>query len=275
VEGALAALIATYLDVYRAQFKATLAVQFQYRVSAVIWLTFTVLEPTIYLVVWSAVARSSGGQVGGYTPGGFAAYYIVSMLVSHLTFTWLMWEFELRIREGQFSPKLLRPIHPIHADVAENLSYKLITLVVLIPAALAMAALFHAEAQPKGWALAALVPAMLLAFVLRFVNGWMLALAAFWTTRVAAINQLYFVVFMFTSGQLMPLSLLPGWLNAATWLLPFRWGAAFPTELALGRLEPQDALIGMGMQLAWAVVSLVGLDRLWRAAVRRYTAVGA
>ena len=53
-----------YLDVYRAQFKATLAVQFQYRVSAVIWLIFTVLEPTVYLVVWSAVARSGRRSCG-------------------------------------------------------------------------------------------------------------------------------------------------------------------------------------------------------------------
>jgi ABC-2 type transport system permease protein len=268
-------MLATYLDVYRAQFKATIATQLQYRVALIIWLIYTLLEPTIFLVVWSAVARATGGRVGGYGPEEFAAYYIVSMWVGHLTFTWIMHEMEFRIRLGQFSPKLLRPIHPIHADIADNISYKFLTLVVLIPATVAMALLFQPRANPPAWAPLALVPALLLAFVSRFAIGWTLALAAFWTTRVNAINQLYFSVFMFLSGTMFPLSLLPGWLVTVSWLLPFRWMVAFPVELALGRLTPSEALVGLGMQALWTVVILLLLDRVWWRAVRQYTAVGA
>ena len=41
------------------------------------YLVGMVAEPVIYLVVWSSIARSHGGAVGGITPAGFAAYYIV------------------------------------------------------------------------------------------------------------------------------------------------------------------------------------------------------
>lgn len=263
------------LDVYRAQLKVTIATQLQYRVSLLIWLFWTVLEPTIFLIVWSAVARATGGRVGGYSPEEFAAYYIASMWVGHLTFTWIMHEMEFRIRQGQFSPKLLRPIHPIHADIADNVSYKALTLLVLIPATALMVVAFGPRANVNAWALAAMVPALLLAFAGRFAIGWTLSLAAFWTTRVNAINQLYFSVFMFLSGAMFPLTLLPNWLQAVTWLLPFRWMVAFPVELALGRLAPGDALLGLGIQAVWAVVLLVLLDRVWRRAVRQYTAVGA
>jgi ABC-2 type transport system permease protein len=268
-------MLATYVDVYRAQFKATIATQLQYRVALMIWLVSTVLEPTIFLVVWSAVARATGGRVGGYSPEEFAGYYIVSMWVGHLTFTWIMWEMEFRVRMGQFSPKLLRPIHPIHADIADNISYKVLTLIVLVPATVGMVLLFNPRANPPGWAPLAMVPALLLAFVSRFAVGWTLALAAFWTTRVGAVNQLYFSVFMFLSGTMFPLALLPEWLVTISWLLPFRWMVAFPVELALGRLTPGDALIGIGMQALWTVVILLLLDRAWRRAVRQYTAVGA
>lgn len=266
---------AAYLDVYRAQFKATVALQLQYRVSLLIWLIYTLLEPVIFLVVWSAVARATGGRVGGYSPEEFAAYYIVSMWVGHLTFTWIMHEMEYRVRQGQFSPKLLRPIHPIHADIADNVTYKLLTLLVLAPATAGLIWLFQPRAEPQPWALAAMVPALGLAFLARFSIGWTLSLAAFWTTRVNAINQLYFVVFMFLSGSMFPLSLLPGWLQTVTWLLPFRWMVAFPVELALGRLSQAEALVGFAMQAFWAVAILLLLDRVWRAAVREYTAVGA
>ena len=267
--------LATYLDVYRAQFKATIALQLQYRVMLTIWLVWTVLEPIIYLVVWSTVARSSGGQIGGYTPTDFAAYFLLAMWVTQLTFTWLMWEFEFRIREGQFSPKLLRPIHPIHSDIAENVTYKLLTAVVLVPVTLLLIRLFQPTAETTLADAALFLPALAIAFVLRFVTGWCLALAAFWTTRVGAINNLFFTVQLFLSGQMVPLSVLPPWLQGVTWLLPFRWMVAFPVELGLGRLESGQIVLGFAMQLLWTAVWLVAIRVLWRAAIRRYTAVGA
>jgi len=107
------------------------------------------------------------------------------------------------------------------------------------------------------------------------VSGWTLALAAFWTTRVSAINNLYFTLQIFLSGQMVPLSVFPDWLQAATWLLPFRWMVAFPVELGLGRLDEGQIAVGFAMQLAWTVISFLGLWVLWRSAIRRYTAVGA
>ena len=53
---------------YRAQFKTTIAEQFQYRGALVIWLIGLILEPVIYLSVWSTVARSQGGSVDGFNP---------------------------------------------------------------------------------------------------------------------------------------------------------------------------------------------------------------
>jgi ABC-2 type transport system permease protein len=229
----------------------------------------------IYLVVWSAVARSRGGQVGDFAPGDFAAYYLLAMMVNHLTFTWIMHEFEYRIRQGQFSPKLLRPIHPIHADIADNIAYKLLTLVVMVPAAVVLAVLFRPTLNSPPWALAAFVLALFLAFVVRFVTGWTLALAAFWTTRVNAVNQLYFIALIFFSGQMAPLSLMPEPVQVVASVLPFRWMVSFPVELAMGRLSPEEALVGFGAQLAWSAASLALMALLWRTALRRYTAVGA
>ena len=263
------------LGVYRAQIKTAVVTELQYRVALVIWLLGTVLDPTIYLVVWTTVARSRGGDVGGFAPADFAAYFIVRMLVSHLTFTWIMWEFEYRIRQGMFSPLLLRPLHPIHKDIVENVTYKLLTLTVLLPATAGLAVVFRPALAPEPWAVAAFVPALGLAFALRFLTEWTLALAAFWVTRVDAINQMYQIVLVFLSGLAAPLSLLPGPMQAAAAVLPFRWMVSFPTELLLGRLTPGQALAGLAAQAAWLALSLGLLTVTWRAAVRHYSAVGA
>ncbi len=263
-----------WVELYRQQFKTTFATMFQYRASLLIWMISSVLEPVVYLIVWSTVSRGSGGSVGGYTAGGFAAYYIAFMLVNQVSYTWIMYEYEYRIREGYLSFALVKPVHPIHSDIADNLSSKLITLPILLLIAAGLALIFHPVAVFKLWAVLLFIPALLLAFLVRFLLEWTLALAAFWTTRVSAINQIYFVLMLFLSGQIAPLSLFPGWLQVAANILPFRWMIGFPVELVLGRLTLLQAVEGLAAQLAWVLVSLGLIRFIWRAAVRVYSAVG-
>ena len=262
-------------DIYRAQFKATIALQLQYRVSLLIWLVWSVLQPVVSLTVWSTVAVATGGQVGGFAPRDFAAYFLIGMWVTHLTFTWVMHEFEYRVRHGQFSPKLLRPVHPIHADIAENIGYKLLTAPVLGLATAVLVYAFEPRLQPEPWAVVVFVPVLLLAFFLHFLTGWTLALSAFWVTRVAAVNSLYFIATVFLSGAWVPLNLLPAPIQWLSWALPFRWFFAFPTELLMGRLTQSEALLGLGMQLLWAAIVYVIWRVSWGRAVSQYTAVGA
>lgn len=263
------------LSIYRAQFRVTFATQLQYRAAMVIWQIGTVLEPTIYLVVWRTVARSGGGSVGAYAAADFAAYFLVLMLVNHLTFTWIMWEYEYRIRQGLFSPLLLRPVHPIHMDIADNVTHKLLAFSILLPATTALWLAFRPALHPPPWAVAAAIPALLLAFFLRFLVEWTLAMAAFWTTRTMAVNQLYYVTMLFFSGQLAPLDLLPGPLRAAATALPFRWMVFFPVELLLGRLTPAAAFAGLAAQVGWLALAYAAFRLVWRSGVRRYAAVGA
>jgi ABC-2 type transport system permease protein len=260
---------------YVQQFKTTFAATLQYRASLAIWMIGHVLEPLIYLIVWSAVSNTSGGSVGDYSTADFAAYFIAMMLVNHVTYTWIMYEYEYRVREGMLSFALLRPVHPIHSDIAENVSSKLITLPFMLAIAVILGLLFHPAFHIPLWGAAAFAPALLLAFLLRFLLEWTLALTAFWTTRVGAVNQTYFVLILFLSGQIAPIALFPPAVRAAAEVLPFRWMIGFPIELILGRLSPAEAAIGILVQAVWIVLAFLILRAVWRAGVRVYSAVGA
>ncbi|HSA95183.1 MAG TPA: ABC-2 family transporter protein [Acidobacteriota bacterium] len=261
--------------IYLQQLKTGVATMLQYRATLAIWLIGNILEPLIYLVVWSTVSRSTGGSIGGYDPGDFAAYYIVLMLVNHATFTWEMYEFDFRIREGTFSAALLHPVHPIHADIAQNLSSKAVSLPFILAAAAGLAALFHPAFRPAWWTAAAFIPALVLGFLVRFLTDWTVALAAFWTTRVSAINEIHYMAVLFFSGQFAPLTVLPHFFQVVASILPFRWTIGFPVELLLGRLTPGQVWAGFGMQAAWLLAAAAILRFAWRASVKRYTAVGA
>ena len=78
----------------------------------------------VYLVVWTTIAEQQGGSVQGITTGEFAAYYIVWTLVRNMNIVFTPYGWEWRIREGQFSASLLRPLHPLHDDLAAFAGWK-------------------------------------------------------------------------------------------------------------------------------------------------------
>jgi ABC-2 type transport system permease protein len=261
--------------VYGVLLRISILEQLQYRAANAIWMLGAVLEPVVYLVVWTTIAGTEGGSVGSFTERELAAYFLAFLLVNHWTFNWVMWDFQYRIETGQLSFQLLRPMHPLLQDLADNVGYKLVMLVLLAPVVALLAAWFEPRFETGPLALAALGPSLLLAFALRFVFEWVLALAAFWTTRVIAINQTYAAVLLFFSGRAAPNDLLPAPFAELAYWLPFRWMVAFPVELAIGRIEPRDALAGLALQLGWLCAALLAVRLGWRAAVRRFSAVGS
>lgn len=263
------------LRIYWAYLNTSLAWQFQYRVAMAIYMISRLLEPTVYLVVWTTVADARGGSVGGYSPADFAAYYIVLMLVNQFTFTWIMHEYQYRIRSGTLSAVLLKPIHPVHSDLADNFGYKIITAVIIFPAAAFLYWLFDPVFNTNLELIALFFLAMVLAYLLRFLTEWSLALISFWTTRNEAFNQMYFLLGLFLSGRIAPLDLLPDWLRAVAEVLPFKWAVAFPVELVLGRLTTEEITHGLGIQAAWLLFGIVLHRLVWSRGVRKYSAVGA
>lgn len=268
-------MIRNWARTYPAFLRIAVLSSLQYRASGAIWMIGSILEPVVYLSVWSTVARSQGGSVGSFAPEEFAAYYIALLLVNHLTFSWVMHEFQYRVQFGQFSFALLRPVHPIHEDIADNVAFKAVQLVVILPALLILGLVFTPRFEFVSWTQLLALPALALAFLLRFLLEWTVALATFWTTRVTAMNQIYFSLLMFLSGRVAPVGLLPAWLAEAARLLPFYYSVGFPVELALGRLPATELGRGFLTLVVWLAVVFLVIALAWRRAASRYTAVGS
>ena len=228
-----------FYSIYRGYFRTALMMQLQYRIAMLIWLLGRVIEPLMYLVVWRTVAQQQGGSVGGYSVNDFVVYFIAMMMVGHFTFTWIMWEYVYRIRMGLFSVMLLKPIHPIHSDIADNIGYKFLTLIVMGPTVLLLAWFFDASWYPTLWSLAAFVPVLILAFLMRFYWEWGLAMVAFWTTRIDAMNQAYIVTTLFFSGRLAPLDLFPQSRAASGRHSAFSLDAGLPCRTSAGTCHTQ------------------------------------
>ena len=88
------------LAFYWQTMKTSAIVQFQYRAANYFYMIGMIAEPVIYLVVWSTIANTQGGSVGGFTAGQFAAYYIVWTLVRNMNIVFTPFGWEWRIRQG-------------------------------------------------------------------------------------------------------------------------------------------------------------------------------
>jgi len=130
------------VDFYLTMMRTAIQTQFQYRAATYMYLLGMVAEPVIYLVVWTTIARTHGGQVAGISAGGFAAYYIVWTLVRNVNIVFTPYGWEWRIREGQLSGQLLRPLHPIHYDIADFAGSKVIWVLLYLPIAVGLTLVF-------------------------------------------------------------------------------------------------------------------------------------
>lgn len=257
--------------------RVALAVMFQYRGEIILWAVWGVVYPAVAIAMWSAAIAGSptGTDIGGYEASGFAAYFLMTMIIGHVTTAWDVYEMGWLVRNGAMSAKLLRPVLPIWEALCDNLAYKLLTLVILVPiwGVVALAAEPRFEAGALQLALGIL--AALLAAVMSFLWGYVVALSAFWVTRTDAISEMWFALGLFLGGRLAPMSVLPGLLAWLATLLPFRWMIWFPAEVLIGRLAPTEIVAGLVWQAAWLVLGLGAFSLAWRRAVRRYSAVGA
>jgi ABC-2 type transport system permease protein len=101
-----------------------------------------------------------------------------------------------------------------------------------------------------------------------------LGMLCFWTTRGAAIFDLYMAAELLLSGRLVPMPLMPDWVQEIARFLPFQWAFYFPIESLVGDLSNEELLKGLGAQLLWILIGLAIFRIAWRYAIRRYSAVG-
>ena len=269
-----AGAVRSYLDYYLTRARVQIQSNFQYRVATYMWLVGMLAEPIVYLVVWTTISEQQGGDVQGISTGQFAAYYIVWTLVRNMNIVFTPYGWEWRIREGELSASLLRPLHPIHEDIAGFAGWKVVTIILWLPIAAVLWLAFDPAFDVRAAEIAAFCVAIWGAYLIRTMFLTALGMVTFWTTRVSALFELMVGLELLLSGRLVPLPIMPDWAEDIAAVLPFKWSFYFPIDVLVGDMTNRELLEGLGMQLFWIVVLTAVFLVVWRFAIRRYSAVG-
>ncbi len=230
------------------------------------------IPPLIYLFVWSTAAGAN--TIGGFSRGGFVAYYLVLILVNQLTYSQTNWTVGDLIRYGDMNVWLLRPMSPLFNALATEIAGKVVYMVFVIPVAALLALVLRPELHVTPVNGLAFLLALALSWALRFFWGYWLALLAFWATRADALLAVQDSLVFLLAGQVAPVALLPGWMRSLAIALPFRYMVGFPVEVLTGQLDRAGLTTGFAIQAGWLLLALSLYAVMWRRGQRHYAAVG-
>ncbi|MGB3492932.1 MAG: ABC-2 family transporter protein [Elainellaceae cyanobacterium] len=242
----------------------------EYRAELLFWVLSGSL-PLILLGVWSEAAASGDF---GLSSLDFSRYFIAVFVARQLNVVWVVWEFEKQVVEGTLSPKLLQPLDPgwhhFSSHFAERFARLPFVVILVTLFFLLYPDAFWVPGLAQGLGAIAI---MMLAFVLRFVMQYTTAMLAFWTERATAIENLWYLPYLFLSGMIAPLDVFPPAIQSVVMWLPFPYLIYFPASLLVG-LEV-NIVRGLVTMLAWLAI-VFGLNRwLWRRGLRQYSSMGA
>lgn len=257
-------------------YKVYYAEAVEYRAEIWLWAVAGVL-PFILMNVWMNVA--GGGKMAFTDAMDYARYFLAVFVVRNLSTVWVIWEFDHHITQGTLSHRLLQPMDPAWrffvAHVAERIA-RLPFLLMIVAGFLVL--MPDARYQPDPLLFIEGLLAIVGAFLLRFIMQYCMAMLAFWSERAIAIEQVFFLPFIFLSGLIGPLDDFPPGLAEAMMYTPFPYVTYFPAALLIGK-EPVGGqvspLLAFGVMIFWFFVFLALQRKLWRAGLKRYSAMGA
>lgn len=216
----------------------------------------------VKLAILFAAAEAAGGAVAGYDRAALSTYtWIAQGMIGVLV---LFGGFELaqRVRSGDVAIDLGRPVHPVAGWLAEDVGRAGQACLVRLLVPLAVGALVFGVRVPEHLlTLPLFVLSGAIGMVVSFGCRLLVNLAAFWLLDIRGLATVYMVSSNVLCGLVAPVAFFPDWLRVVAYATPFPHMLQTPVDIAVERVSGVDALVAVGLQLAWAA-ALLGLGVL-------------
>jgi ABC-2 type transport system permease protein len=115
--------------------------------------------------------------------------------------------------------------------------------------------------------------ALAASFIVRFLIQYAFAMVSFWSERAGAIEEVWFLFYMFLSGMVAPLDVYPESVRRIAELTPFPHMLYFPAQLLVGK--PVDAWKSVIVLSIWGIIGWALYRTLWKRGLKHYSAMGA
>lgn len=144
--------------------------------------------------------------------------------------------------------------------LAQRLSAAAMRCVPVLLIAFLLPKTYRMSLPPSLATLAVFVFTLLLGLLVLVSISMLIYISVFWTMSPIGSILMVAVVGDFFSGLILPIPLMPSWLQTLAYLLPFRLSADLPFRVYSGQIPMRQALWGGLIQIVW-LTALIGIGK--------------
>lgn len=259
-----------------ALFKLGIVTNLEYRFNFVID-TFIqpILSVGIELLMWIAIFKSANSNtVGGFTENYYLAYAIWAPFIGRITISWMYESMMVEeVVSGSINTILTRPLSFYEYYLSQLMGYKIITTCMSLMIPVSFSLIYQLPVHYERLPLVLLIVGFYLLFI--HTLSFIISTFGFYLTRVRSLTLLKNISLTLLSGEIVPVDLMPDFLQKLFLNLPFSNGVYVPLAYLTGRKDislVQSGFINLTIGL---LVAAVLAYCLWKRGVREYTGTGA
>ncbi len=240
-----------------------------------VWMHFFVqiIRLVIFVAFWTAVYANTD-TVAGLDLQQTLNYIILAQLFFPAVSDSSIYYFGDLLTRGQMGIELLRPVDFQVATYTRTMAFILLALIIQIPLAIIGWFLFHFQLPSDIRVWIAFFITLILGTGLLFFFDWILSCIAFYSTEIWGLSVLRFGIATFFSGSLIPLDMMPDWLQNLSTALPFAQALYVPVSLLSG-ITPLSNMPRIWLSQIVYLIILAFLSRLvFRVSIRKITIQG-
>ncbi len=235
----------------------------------------TLFRMMILAYIWTAVYQNANTTViNGRGLIETITYIILAQLIWSVLNTNLEVLLGFKIKKGEITRDLIKPINFPLLIFLDNLGFSLfILLVQTMPAFVIACFMFDIQTPASILHILFTLLSIILAFFIYASFSFTIGIIGFWAQNVWGISLLKKLIFNTFSGSLVPLFLYPPMIQKWIYLLPFKEIINTPLVIYLDA-DLQMILSLLGRQLFWAVTFFILSQISWMYLKRKIEILG-
>ncbi len=239
-----------------------------------VWLTLfsQALVMTIFLFYWRAVYENAT-EVGGLTYQQTINYVLLVQAVGASIWTAVIPNIGYLVREGQIGVEFVRPVDFQFQQYIRAVAQMVVGLILNLPL-FVLAVAYGAQLPADPLVYAAFLVSLILGFTVLFLFDWVIASVTFYTMEVWGLMVLHEGFWLFFSGSLIPLNMMPDPLRTLATMIPFSQASYVPMGILSGTIPLSEAPLRWLTQAVWVGGLWVVSRTVFSFAARRVTVQG-
>lgn len=258
-----------YIQYAKKCFKRNMVYRFDYIMGVI----STIMQIYIYISIWKSLYQGKE-EMYGITFQAVATSFIISLAISN-AFAIDDSIVYRKIKKGDITNELLKPVSFGGLILAENIGRILFRMIVNLLPALAISTLYIKILLPCSVINFILfIISIVFGFLILYGISYIVSLAAFWIINIWSISTIKNVFVSVLSGTMIPLWFMPQWALNIIRFTPFDSIYFIPMKIYLGQVNSYNMLQCFAKQGLWIIVLYILGSLLWNKAIEKLVVQG-